>query len=432
MVPQVIAREGPDQRTRSRAALLAGAVGNVLEWYDFAAYGFFAATFGRNFFPNSDHVVSLLAAFGVFAAAFFMRPLGGLLFGHIADRHGRNRALVLSSLLMAAATFLIGCLPTYATVGVFAPLALVLLRLLQGLSVGGEYSTSITYLAEGSAPARRGLVSSLAAVGGSLGTLAGSCMGMAVSTILPAAAVADWGWRLPFLFGIVLGGFIFWLRRLQLTTHEARPAAPAFPLAAALRADWRGMLRGFLLSGAMLAYFYILFVYFVTFAGQVDGLAGGTIFAINTLSLLLCVLLIPLFGHLSDRIGRRRVMTLGLLGLVLFTWPLFRLFSSHHVDLKVLAGQAGLSALLIVMAAPLPAVLAESMRGATRCSAIAVSYNLGAALGGGLSPLIAAALVDPHVRHPMAPALYLIGWAVLALLAALTLPRQTKAAALPG
>lgn len=411
---------------------MAGAVGNVLEWYDFAAYGFFAATFGRNFFPSSDHVVSLLSAFSVFAVAFFMRPLGGVLFGHVADRYGRSRALRLSSLLMAAATFLIGCLPTYASAGLFAPLALVLLRLLQGLSVGGEYSTSITYLAEGSTSARRGLVSSLAALGGSLGTLAGSCMGMLITILLPAAAVAEWAWRLPFLFGIVLGGFVWWLRRMQLTAQDTPAAAPAFPLAAALRADWRGMLRGFVLSGAMLAYFYILFVYFVTFAGEVDGLGGGSIFTINTLSLFLCVLLIPLFGHLSDRIGRRRVMITGLVGLVLFTWPLFRLFSSHHVELKVLAGQAGLSALLIVMAAPLPAVLAESMRGATRCSAIAVSYNLGAALGGGLSPLIAAALVDPHVRHPMAPALYLTAWAILALLAAFTLPRRKQVGRLPS
>lgn len=430
-MPQVAVLEISNQKPKSRAALLAGAVGNVLEWYDFAAYGFFAALFGRNFFPNSDHVVSLLAAFSVFAAAFFMRPLGGFLFGHVADRHGRSRALVLSSLLMAAATFLIGCLPTYAMAGIWAPLALVVLRLLQGLSVGGEYSTSITYLAEGSAPGRRGLVSSLAALGVTLGMLIGSFMSMLVSAILPAAAMAAWGWRLPFLFGILLGGFIFWLRRTQLTQPEVRVAAPAFPLAAALRADWRGMLRGFLLSGAMLAYFYILFVYFVTFAGQVDGLPGGTIFTINTLSLLLCALLIPVFGHLSDRFGRRRVMIAGLIGLLFFTWPLFRLLSSHHVELKVLAGQAGFAALLIAMSAPVPAVLAESMRSATRCSAIAVSYNLGAALGGGLSPLIAAALVNPHVRHPMAPAVYLTAWAGVALLAAFTLPRQ-KAGALPS
>lgn len=407
-----------------RAALLAGAVGNVLEWYDFGAYGFFAATFGHNFFPNSNHIISLLSAFGVFAAAFFMRPLGGLVFGHVGDRLGRGRALTVSSLLMAAATFLIGCLPTYATAGMVAPLLLILLRLLQGLSVGGEYSASITYLAEASHPRRRGLTSSLAAAGATLGTLAGSCVGMLVTRLLPPDLVVLWGWRVPFLLGILLGGFTFWLRRRQLTVAETRGTAPGFPLAAAVRADWRGMLRSFLLSSAMLAYFYILFVYFVTFAGQVDGLAGPTIFTINTLSLVLCLVLVPVFSHLSDRIGRRRVMIAGLLGLVIFTWPLFRLFSSHHVELKVMAGQAAMAALLMVMAAPLPAVLAESMGGAARCSAVAVSYNLGAALGGGLSPLIAAALVNPQARHPMTPALYLIAWAVLALLAALTLPRQ--------
>ncbi|GAB0116333.1 MFS transporter [Acidisoma sp. 7E03] len=413
-----------------RAALLAGAVGNVLEWYDFGAYGFFAAIFGQNFFPNTNHIVSLMSAFGVFAAAFFMRPLGGFVFGHIADRLGRTRALTVSSLLMAAATFLIGCLPTYATAGIAAPLLLVLLRLLQGLSVGGEYSASITYLAEASQPHRRGLTSSLAAAGATLGILLGSCLGMLVTRLMPADAVAAWGWRMPFLLGIVLGGFTFWLRRRTLVQEEPQARAPGFPLVEALRSDWRGMLRGFVLSAAMLAYFYILFVYFVTFASQVDGLPGPTVFTINTLSLVLCLVLMPIFSHLSDRIGRRQVMVAGFLGLALFTWPLFRLFSSHHVELKVMAGQAAMAALLMVIAAPLPAALAESMRGAARCSAVAVSYNLGAALGGGLSPLIAAALVDPHARHPMAPALYLTAWAVLALAAAVTLPRERVAGSL--
>jgi MHS family proline/betaine transporter-like MFS transporter len=419
-----VAEALPQQEGVPRLTILAGAVGNILEWYDFGAYGFFAATFGRNFFPNSDHIVSLLSAFSVFAAAFFMRPLGGIVFGHIADRFGRGRALTLSSIMMAAATFLIGCLPTYASLGLAAPLLLILLRLLQGLSVGGEYSASITFLAESSKPQRRGLVSSLAAMGGTLGTLLGSCMGMAITLILPPDAVVAWGWRLPFLFGIVLGGCVFWLRRQQMAEPQARPARAAFPLLAAFRADWRAMLRGFLLSGALLAYFYILFVYFVTFASEVDGLAGFSIFTINTTSLLVCVLLVPLFGHLSDRIGRRIMIILGFSGLVLLTWPLFRLFSSHHVELKVLAGQVGLAAVVMIVGAPLPAVLAESMGRTARCSAVAVSYNLGAALGGGLSPLVAAALVNPHDRHPMAPALYLIVWAALALLAALTLPRR--------
>lgn len=425
-----VAGARPVAVAKPRAALLAGAVGNVLEWYDFGAYGFFAATFGRNFFPNTNHIVSLLSAFGVFAAAFFMRPLGGFVFGHIADRLGRTRALALSSLLMAAATFLIGCLPTYAAAGVIAPVLLILLRLLQGLSVGGEYSASITYLAEASPPQRRGFTSSLAAAGATLGILLGSCLGMLVTRLMPPDAVAVWGWRMPFLLGILLGGFTFWLRRRHLLAEAVQERTPGFPLAVALRSDWRGMVRGFLISSAVLAYFYILFVYFVTFASQVDGLPGPTVFAINTLSLLLCLVLMPVFSHLSDRIGRRPVMVAGFLGLALFTWPLFRLFSSHHVELKVMAGQAAMATLLMVVSAPLPAVLAESMRGAARCSAIAVSYNLGAALGGGLSPLIAAAMVDPQARHPMAPAVYLMAWAVLALMAALTLPRQRVGALL--
>lgn len=411
------------EKKRSAPAVWAAAAGNILEWYDFGAYGFFAAIFGRNFFPSDNHLVSLLSAFGVFAAALFMRPLGGLIFGHIGDRHGRCPALMTSTLIMALSTFLIGCLPTYAVAGLMAPVLLIVLRLLQGISLGGEYSASIAYIAEGSDPRRRGFVSSLAPFGVSLGTLGGSCMGMLVSHLMPAAAVASWGWRIPFLLGLVLGGAILWFRRAQVV--EPLPtAAPAFPLGEAIRTDWRGLVRGFLLSAGLLAYFYVVFVYFVTFAQEVDGLSLQSVFAISTTCLVASALLVPSFGYLSDKIGRQRIILFGVFGLLLFTWPFFRLLSSHHVELKVLAGELGFAFFLAAFGACLPAALAESFGSRARCSAIAASYNLGAAFGGGTAPLIAAALVDPHVRHPMAPALYLLAWGILAAGATLTLGRR--------
>ena len=408
--------------------LLAGAFGNILEWYDFAAYGFFAAIFGRNFFPSSNHLVSLLSAFAVFAAAFFMRPIGGAVFGHIGDRFGRKTALMISTVMMAVSTVLIGCLPTYAGAGILAPMMLVALRLTQGVSLGGEYAASVTFLAEGSRPDRRGLISSLAPLGATAGSLLGSCMGALIAHLLSPGDLAAWGWRLPFLFGAVLGGATFWLRRGSIRTGAETSEATGFPLMEAVRRDWRPMLTAFMLSSGMLAYFYLIFVYLVTFMEQVDGLTPDSAFVINSVSLVVTAALMPVIGHLSDRLGRRTVIVAAVAAMVVFTWPLFRLLSSHHVEMKILLGQLGFAVLLAAYGAPLPAAMAESFAGPTRCSALAVSYNIGAAVAGGTAPFIATALVDPHARHPMGPALYLIAWAVVSLVAALTLQKtQGKA-----
>jgi MHS family proline/betaine transporter-like MFS transporter len=191
--------------------LVAGAIGNVLEWYDFAA----ATTFGRNFFASTDHLVSLLSAFGVFAVAFMMRPIGSIIFGHIGDRYGRKRALMISVAAMALSTFAIGLLPTYAHIGSLAPLLLILLRMIQGASVGSEYTTSIIFLVEQSTPHQRGFIGSWASFSATAGILLGSLVGALVTRAFDPADVLAWGWRLPFLPGILLGA----------VAHHAPPIA---------------------------------------------------------------------------------------------------------------------------------------------------------------------------------------------------------------
>src|SRR5215469_7606279 len=196
-----------------RQTIIAGIAGNVMEWYDFSVYGYFATTIGRLFFPAQDAVSSLLAAFGVFAAGFLMRPLGSLLFGHIGDKKGRKLAFTASVALMALPTFLIGALPTYQQIGGWASVLLILMRLLQGLSVGGEYTTSSIFLVERSNPGRRGFLGSFAPLGSCAGILLGSAIGAAVTTILDQSAVASWGWRVPFLIGLTIGIFGLYIRR---------------------------------------------------------------------------------------------------------------------------------------------------------------------------------------------------------------------------
>src|SRR5215472_1737438 len=194
---------------KRRRALIAGIAGNVMEWYDFAVYGYFATVIGHNFFPAKDKSSSLIAAFGVFAAGFLMRPLGSLVFGHIGDRLGRKLALTASVMVMAVPTFLIGLLPTYEQAGRIAPVLLVLLRLVQGLSVGGEYTTSGVFLVEQAVPERRGFLGSFVPLGATFGVLLGSAVSAIITTVLDRGAVNSWGWRLVFLLGLVVGAVGF-------------------------------------------------------------------------------------------------------------------------------------------------------------------------------------------------------------------------------
>ena len=207
--------------TGDRRAIIAGVAGNVMEWYDFSVYGYFAANIGRHFFPTQDAISSLIAAFGVFAAGFLMRPLGSLVFGHIGDRKGRKMALTVSVALMAIPTFLIGALPTYQQIGVTASVLLVLMRLLQGLSVGGEYTTSSIFLVECSVAGHRGFFGSFSAVGSCSGILLGSALSALVTAVLDRAMLESWGWRIPFLIGLTVGIAGLYIRR-----HVIEESAP--------------------------------------------------------------------------------------------------------------------------------------------------------------------------------------------------------------
>ncbi|WP_371348466.1 MFS transporter [Ancylobacter sp. IITR112] len=418
----------PAETPAGSRALIAGALGNVLEWYDFAAYGFLAAIFARNFFPDSDPFVGLIAAFGVFAASFVMRPVGGMVFGHIGDRYGRRRALFISAAMMTVSTVAIGLLPTYATIGVAAPLLLLLLRLLQGLSIGGEYTTSAIFLAENAKLRRRGLIASFAGCGASGGTLLGSMVGAVTAMMMSTDDLVAWGWRIPFLLGILLGGFTLYLRGSAIDDAPSRPHRPGrLPLVEALRTDGREMIRAAVLNLTLGVSFYMLFVYLTTYMQQVDGLTERLSLQINTISMVAVLGLAPLFAALSDRIGRKPVVCGGLIGLILFSWPLFRLLDSG-VAANALIGQLGFAVLVAAYAGPMPCVLVEMFRPATRCSALSFSYNLALGLAGGTAPMVAVYLVNRE-QFDMGPAAYLIAVAAVSLAAALTM-KETRGRAL--
>ncbi|MEP9353932.1 MFS transporter [Xanthobacter sp. KR7-65] len=402
----------------NRRLIAAGTLGNVLEWYDFAVYGFLAGIFARNFFPQSSPTAAMLSVFGVFAASFLMRPLGSVLFGHVGDRYGRRAALLSSAALMSVSTFCVGLLPTYETAGAFAAVLLLVLRLAQGLSVGGEYMTSAVFLAENADPRRRGAVTSMVIVGCNGGMLLGSTIGALVSGLLSADDLAAWGWRIPFLLGCLLGGFAMVLRRTA--ARDAPPERPArLPVVVAFRESGAGILRATLINLVVGIAFYLVFVYLTTWLQQTDAFPPHVALELTAVSMAVVMAASLGFAALSDVVGRKPLIVAGFACLVLFSWPLFLLMRSGSPGLALL-GQMGFALIISMYGGPIAVALVEMFPRHTRCSAVGLSWNLGVGIGGGTAPMIAVLLVS-WTGSPMAPALYLIAAGALAFLAALGL-----------
>jgi MFS transporter, MHS family, proline/betaine transporter len=401
----------------TRKVIAAGAIGNVLEWYDFAVYGYFAAAIGRAFFPQEDKVAQVLAAFGIFAVGFLMRPVGGALIGYIGDRFGRRAALTFSVAAMAIPTFLVGVLPGYQTLGVAAPILLTLLRMIQGLSVGGEYTTSIVFVVEHARPDQRGLIGAMAGCGAVGGILAGSATGAVLAAAMPAEMLEAWGWRIPFLIGLVVGLAGFVLRRgIQEESSAKRPDHS--PLLDTLRHHGPLLLRLAGLSVFNAVSFYLMFVYIVSWLQFADGVAPARALEINSASMFVLLPLMVAMGWLSDRIGRRPVMlgatALGLVG----AWPLFWLM--HHPDPALaLLGQLGFVVAVGSFIGCQPVVMVEATPWQVRCTAIALGYNVTLGVVGGLSPLVATWLVA-RTGNDYSPAFMIMAAAAVSFLAILT------------
>jgi MFS transporter, MHS family, proline/betaine transporter len=408
--------------------ILAGIVGNVMEWYDFTAYGYFASVIGRNFFPGTSPLGSLIAAFGVFAAGFLMRPVGSLIFGHIGDRITRNVALVISVIAMAFPTFLIGVLPTYQQIGIAAPLLLTFLRLAQGLSVGGEYTTSFIYLVEQAPPQHRGLFGSLGPVGVAGGILLGSAIGAILTTWLDSQAIAAWGWRVPFILGIGVGLAGYYIRR-QIGLGDAEPKSGQTvksPVTEAFRTEWRGMIRivAFLAFGGI--GWYLCFVYVTTWLRQSEHIAASTAFDINVVAILVLIALAPICGDASDRVGRKPIVIAATASAVLFAWPLFWLM--HHPSaLMALLGQCGLAALIAAYVGPASAFMVEAFPTRIRCSALSFAYSASLSIFGGTAPMVAVFTIQ-HTKDDLSPAFYMMGAAVISLLASISFRERSRAA----
>lgn len=372
-------------------------LGTAIEWYDFFLYGTAAAlVFNRLFFPNLDPLAGTMAAFASYAVGFFARPLGGIVFGHFGDRLGRKSMLVTTLVMMGVATFLVGLLPTYDQIGLWAPALLVALRIVQGLAVGGEWGGAVLMVAEHAGPGRRGFFVSWVQVGVPVGLLLATGV-FALFTHLPEASFLSWGWRVPFLIGIVLTGLGFFIRLKVMESpvfEQARKVerAPGLPILEVLRAHKKNV---FLAMGARMAenaFFYIFTVWVLSYATQHLDLPRSSLLNGVLIGSAVQLVTIPFFGALSDRIGRKPVYLGGTVFLLALVLPFFWLVGTRSVPLVWLAivlGMVGHSALY----GPQAAFFSELFGTRTRYTGASLGYQLAAPFAGGLAPLIASGLL---------------------------------------
>ena len=410
-------------RTRRRV-VAAGIAGNVMEWYDFSVYGFFARTIGNLYFPTQDPRTSLLAAFAVFAVGFLMRPLGAVLFGYIGDRVGRGPALLWSVVAMAVPTFIIGALPTYAQIGIAGSLLMLLCRIVQGLAVGGEYTSSAVFLAETADPQKRGAASAWAPFGAVAGILLGSLVGAAIMNAMPLEQVVAWGWRIPFLLGVVVGGVGFLLRRRMPFDQPA--ATAGFPLLRALREHPVQMLQVVSISLVNAVGFYLIFVYIITWLKLFADVRASIALQINSFSMAVLLGVILAVSRLSDRIGRKPILVGAAVGLLLLSWPLMALMQTGDIYYIIL-GQLGFALLIGAYGAVNPIAICEIFPRNVRCSAVSAAYNVTLGVAGGTAPAVATWLIE-LTGDARVPAMYIMAGAAISAVAALSVRESSRQA----
>ena len=413
------------EKSTTAHVVLASALGTAIEWYDFLIYGTAAAlVFNKLFFPSFDPFVGTIAAFSTYAVGFVARPIGGAIIGHYGDRLGRKAMLVVTMMAMGLGTFLIGCLPTYSEIGIWAPILLVALRFVQGIGLGGEWSGAVVMVAE-HAGNRRGFYGSLVQIGFPVGVAASTGI-FGLLTKLPEADFLSWGWRLPFLVSLLLVviGFVVRLRLAETPQFREvveRKDVLAQPVLEVLRRDWRSFLLAVGITVSEVGLAYLLTVFTVVYATSQLGLPRQVILDAVVYAALVEFVTLPLAGWLSDLFGRKALYLAGGIFSVALAFPLFWFLNTREPWLITLALVVTMTLTHALLFGPKAAFMPELFRSQVRYSGASLGANVAAALSGGFSPLIATALLAWAGSY-WAVSLYIIALSVITIIATLMTP----------
>ncbi len=392
--------------------IIAGTLATMFEWYDYAVYGYFAVIIGKNFFPHADKVMELMSAFAVFATGFIMRPLGALFFGYMGDRLGRRRALSLSVVMMAISTCLLGIIPTYHQIGILAPIFLVIIRLVQGLAVGGNYGGSFVFAIEHAQEDKKGFAGSIVSVGVIVGFLMGSAVAVVFSNLLSENSLQEWGWRIPFLLGLIaLFAGVYIKKHTEETPYfksmkKTISKRIRLPITSLFKEHKQKIAQamGFILFDVV--GIYILFSFMTTYLTTYAKMPMQIALQMNTVNLLCMVLFIPVFGIAADRIGYKKIMYFAATAFLLFSYPAFVIFSHGNV-VECWLMQLFFAVVMAAVYGVLPVVIVELFPVDVRYSASSFVCNVSAAIFGGTAPWFSTWLIY-KTELLTSPAFYLM------------------------